>query len=290
MYSPPSSPVSIGGVLDDGIRLFRESFGRCWLLAVIPGLVAIVFTMSIGVPSLSGASGVAALMALGNSRALIAYDILAFVVQLTVEGAVLVQQIAIVRGDESVGFGGALGKGLRRLPGTVLGSLILFVIFIACFIPIGITVGYSLAQRSMPSLGAVAIDIAVLLLAVWLWGRLQLWLVALFGEDASATGALGSSWRLTQGHWWRVSAIFTVAVIMILVIAFVFSFIGGAVAGVVHMTLRGRLLLLQAFGLVSNAIYYPLLGAIWLAIYQDLKLRREGGDLASRAGALSGAA
>jgi hypothetical protein len=32
----------------------------------------------------------------------------------------------------------------------------------------------------------------------------------------------------------------------------------------------------------------PLLTAVWFAIYQDLILRREGGDLAARAEALSG--
>jgi hypothetical protein len=290
MYSPPSSPLSIGGVIDDGIRLFRQAFSRCWLLAVFPGLILLAFEFAIGIPRVpQGMAGVSALAALGNSPRLMLYDVLAFVVQLLFQGAILVREIAITHGDQSVSLGGALAGSLRRLPGTIGGTILFALIIGACFIPIGISVAYFAARRTLP-MSLVMIDLGFVILAVWLWGRLQLWFATLFIEDAGATEALGSSWRLTRGHWWRATTIFTVAVLIILAVAIVFSLIGLAVVSITQTTLMGRVFLLQVFGLMSNAIYYPLGAAIWIAMYHDLKLRREGGDLASRAGALSGAA
>ncbi len=267
MYTPPSSPQSIGGVIDDGLRLFRASFSRCWLLAIIPGLVLAAFEMAFPLPvqPQSGLSYTAALQAIANSPRVIELDLLSLLLTLVFQGAVLVREIAIVRADESFTLARALGKSLRRLPGTVLGT-VLFVLAVA---------------------GGL---IALLIPGFWLWGRLQLWWAALFVEDASATAALGSSWRLTKERWWRAAAIFSVAVIIMLVFTLVFGFVGGLAAALSHTSLAGKATVLQLFSVGSAAISYPLDAAIWLAMYHDFKLRREGGDLAARAGALSGAA
>jgi hypothetical protein len=268
MYSPPSSPLSIGGVIDDGIRLFRVAFGRCWPLAVAPGVLLMLYELAnpINLP-VAGAgrtNPLQALAAVFSMRVFLLY-LLALVFGLIFQGAVMVREIAIVRGDESFTLGQALGETVLRLPGLILGSILLFVILAAGFI-------------------------ALVIPGIWLSGRLQLWMPALFLENASATDALASSWRLTAGNWWRGAAIFTVAMIIILVLTMVFSFVAGVLAPMSHFTLSGRLLVAQLFSLVGNAISYPLLVAMWLAIYNDFKLRREGGDLASRARALGSTA
>ena len=38
MYTLPTAPRPIGGVLDDAIGLYRATFKRCWLLALISGV------------------------------------------------------------------------------------------------------------------------------------------------------------------------------------------------------------------------------------------------------------
>src|SRR6185437_8568124 len=35
MYKLPTAPRPIGGVLDDAFGLYRDTFSRCWLLALI---------------------------------------------------------------------------------------------------------------------------------------------------------------------------------------------------------------------------------------------------------------
>ena len=268
MYAPPSSPQSIGGVVDDALRLFRESFSRCWLLAIIPGLALAVYEIAFPIAILPHGSALTILSAyeaVAHSPRIFGLDLVSLLLTLLFQGAVLVREIAIVRGDESCTLAQALGKSARRLPGTILGT-ILFVVAIGA--------GF----------------IALIIPGFWLWGRLQLWTAALFVEDASAIQSLGSSWRLTKERWWRAAAIFSVAVIILIVLSIVFSLVGGLVAALVHASLAGRAAVLQLFSLGSGAIAYPLDAAIWLAMYHDFKLRLEGGDLAARAGALSGVA
>ena len=39
MYARPTAPLPIGGVVDDAIKLYRESFARCWPIALIGSLI-----------------------------------------------------------------------------------------------------------------------------------------------------------------------------------------------------------------------------------------------------------
>lgn len=268
MYSPPSSPLSVGGVIDDGIRLFRVAFSRCWPLAIAPGLLLMLYELAhpINLP-VAGAPRVNPFQALAtifSMRVLLLY-LLALVLGLVFQGAVMVREIAIVHGDESFTLGKALGETVLRLPGLILGSILFFVVILVGFM-------------------------ALIIPGIWLSGRLQLWMPALFLENASATDALASSWRLTQGNWWRAAAVLTVAFVIVLVLTMVFSFVAGVLAPMGHFTLSGRVLVVQLFSLLGNAISYPLLVAMGLAMYNDFKLRREGGDLASRARALGSTA
>ncbi len=288
-YAPPSSPQSIGGVVDDALRLFRTSFGRCWLLAIIPGLILAVYEMAfpVAVQLHSVLSYSAALRAVMGSPRVVALDLVSLLLTLVFQGAVLVREIAVVRGDESFTLVRALATSVRRLPGMILGT-VLFLLAVAGGLALLILL--VAAHGLAVSLPDVIGFLALLVLGFWLWGRLQLWTAALFVENARATAALGSSWRLTKDRWWRAATIFTVAVIIVLVFTVVFSFVGGLVAALSHTSLMGRAAVLQLFTLGSHAIAYPLDAAIWLAMYHDFKLRREGGDLAARAGALGSAA
>ncbi len=266
-YAPPSSPQSIGGVVDDGLRLFRASFSRCWLLAIIPGLILAAYEMEFPVtirpePSLSYLVSLEAAM---RSPRVVGLELMSLLLTLIFQGAVLVREIAIVRGDDSFTLIDALRRSIVRLPGTILAT-VLFAL--ACL------VGF----------------IALIVPGVWLAGRLQLWTAALFIEDASAIEALASSWRLTQDRWWRAAAIFTVAVFIVIVLSVVFAFVGGIIAALSGSSIMESTSVLQLFTVGSGAVAYPLDAAIWLAMYHDFRLRREGGDLAARAQALSGTA
>ncbi len=292
MYAPPSSPQSIGGVLDDALRLFRASYGRCWAFAVIPGLILLICESAVGVPRIATTGGLRALATLAHSPLLLLFDLLSILLWLIFQGAVLARQLTMMRDGESDTVGVALASSLRHFPATLVGAILVFLAMVGCAIPIAIVGAIFLAAGGLSAgagLGLVLLVIVLMIPDIWLWGRLQLWFAAAFVEDAGPAEALGSSWRLTKSRWWRGAAIFTVAAIILIVLSIVFTLIGGLIAALIHVNLVGRAAVVQVFSLGSSTITYTFYGSVWLAMYHDFKLRREGGDLASRAGALSGA-
>jgi hypothetical protein len=128
---------------------------------------------------------------------------------------------------------------------------------------------------------------------VYIWNRLQLFLVPLIVEPEGPLVSLGTSWRLVGGNWWRT---FTV-VMVLFVILFVLELVLGTLTGVVGAILGGRptgtaqmiatvSLATIAIGTVVRIFTAPLICAVGVALYHDLLLRKSGGDLDARLGAL----
>lgn len=299
-YVAPSTPLTIGGVLDNWIRLFRSSFGGCWAFALLAAIAGAVVQLTItprlptaGTPSLH--SYLQYWSALSGPRTILT-DIVFWLITLVVYGAVLTQQAALVRGEEPFSFGDAFGKGLRRVPRMLLGFLLLVLIAAAICAPIGIGAAVMIPFHPPASaifLG-VLVAIALLILLIYVTVRLQIWMAAMFSENSGASASLGRSWDLVKGHWWRVTGVGFVSAVVVWVLSMAVSAVLGIVVGI--MGVRGispdqllhRVQLIGAASQLVQLLTIPLLTAVWFAIYQDLKLRREGGDLAARAEALSG--
>lgn len=299
-YVAPSAPLTIGGVLDNWLRLFRASFAACWAIALIAAIAVAMMQLLI-IPRLPTPGVPAAqyylqyFSALGTGKILLG-DIAVWLVTLLVYGGLLSQQAALVRGENTFSFADALGKGLQRLPQMVLGVVLTILIIVAVCIPAGIGGIVFLALHRAPLGGlllAVGIIITVLL-AIYVSLRLSLWMAAMFSENRDSAAALKRSWQLVKSHWWRVTGIVFVSGIVIWILSVAGGFVAGVIAGL--MGVRGttpellihRIQLIGAVAAVARLLTMPLLTAVWLAIYHDLKLRREGADLAERSEALSG--
>jgi maltodextrin utilization protein YvdJ len=102
-------------------------------------------------------------------------------------------------------------------------------------------------------------------------------------EDAGPAASLTRSWRLTSGSFWRLSVIYTVALIILIALELVIAALAGFLAGVV---VHGDVAMVTAFaeviGIILGALVTPFYGALALAVLADLKVRREGADLAQR--------
>jgi hypothetical protein len=267
-YELPAAPLSIGGVIDNAIRLYRDSLRRCWILALLYSALLGVFGVFWGLALAQSTQGVAsgtkdprlALAALVNPAMMWGFA-LSMLVSLVFYGALMKTVSAWAKGDESLSLGGALAVGLRRLPAAVLGAVI-----------------YGLA---------IVIGLILLIVpGVYFFGKLQLWLPAMYVDDAGPVQGLGVSWRLTSGRWWRGTIILTVALAIIYVFTLALSLVSGAVTALAHLSLTDSTILGQVFGVVANMIVLPMFVAILIVMYHDFKLRSEGGDLAARVGAL----
>jgi hypothetical protein len=264
-YELPGAPLSIGGVIDSAIRLYRDCLRRCWILALlysgIIGIFGVFWALALAKAVVPGSKDPRQLFAAMFSPVALGGFALVMLASLVFYGALIKTVSAWAKGDESLSLGSALAVGARRLPAAVLGLLLYMLAF-----------GIGLVLLVVPG--------------VYVFGKFQLWMTAMFVDDAGAVEGLRISWRLTRGRWWRGTAIFTVAMIILYVFALALGLVSGVITALTHLSVTDRAIVNQLFGVVSNMIVLPMFVAILVVMYHDFKLRSEGGDLAARMGAL----
>jgi hypothetical protein len=262
MYTQSTGPRSIGGVLDDGVRLYRGSFRQIWPLLIVNALLAVAPSLILGlnqaVPgSLQQARAVYETMA--SPGYWIGFLVL-LLANLVMYGALLGSIDSVAKGGR-MALGEALQLGLSRLPRVLAGAFLF---------------GF-----------AVAVGFLLFIIpGVYLMGIFQLVFVAIVLENARIGEAFGISRRLIKGHWWRSAAIVSVAIIILVVL----SFLGGlvtALAAVLKPSVGTVLIANQVVGFIVNVIIVGWMPSVLLAMYHDLKLRHEGGDLSARVDALA---
>jgi hypothetical protein len=264
-YELPAAPLSIGGVLDSAIRLYRDSIRRSWVLALLYSAALAVFGL-VWALTLGNVVGPAKpdprqIFAMMFSPVMLVTLAVGTVVSFVFYGALMKTLSAWAQGNEALPLGTAIAIGVRRLPAVLLGCIINGL--------------------------AVAIGFILLIVpGVYIFGKMPLWMAAVFVDDVGAMEGLRRSWRLTRGRWWHGAVIITVAVIMIYVFALAFGLVSGAIGALAHLSLTGRQVINQLFAVASNMIVLPMFASILIVMYHDFKLRDEGGDLAARMGAL----
>lgn len=269
-YEAPSAPLTFGDALEDWLCIFRASLRYCWPLPVI---LAVVMEW-------------AELSTVGHARGpQTPYDtlpdLLFLGVMLIVLGGLVALQSTMARSDEAPSPGKALSEGFRRLPRVALAALLFALIVVP------LLVAMALGQRmlgglsvpgsgSTPGLALGAARPAVFIglggLATYLWVRLGMWLPAIITEDYGAVAAFGRSWRLVKGNWWRVFGIAIVAAIVMLI----FGTLVGAPIGVFALRSGVRAVVIGGYflnNLLQCVLILPMTTAIWLAVYNDLRLR-----------------
>ncbi len=247
-----TAPQSIGGVLDSGFKLFTASFKQVFWLAFVAALVSAPFSL-IGqrlmtqppAPGTLGQVGLAALLLL--------------VVVLIIWATILVRLDGVAN-ERVVPAREAFAIGLRRAP----------ALFAAGFL-YSIVSGIGMLLLLIPG---------VIVTVYWLFGP-----IATVTEPLGPIAGLGYSFNLVRGHWWRTAGLLTIIGIIALVIYLVLGLVAGlAVAMNIEQIVQGQMPWYIDFVVnpLISAVGSPLLYCLVLATFYDLKLRREGGDLAER--------
>jgi len=275
MYVKPTAPRAIGGVIDDAIKLYRASFRTCLPIALIGSLItgSVSFYVLRTVPALESLRDPAQIWEMLKPSPLWTWFLLPGIASMLLLGAIIACQNALAAGTGPMTALQGLAASFGRLHWLLL-AVLLWLAFI------GSAIGIALIPIAPAS--RVLGVLAWIVLAIYLWGRLQLWMVALFAEDVGTLRALGISWGLIEGHWWRAAMILTVGIIIVAVVSVVFGFVGGLVF-IVHPVDPVSLIMdNQVITAVERVFVTPMIPAVLVAIYYDFKLRREGGDLAAR--------
>jgi hypothetical protein len=182
-----------------------------------------------------------------------------------------------------VRVGAAIGEGLRRMP-SALGALLLQVaIYFGLSIALGIIVsalGVGLGLALASSNGSANAAVALLTLLGVPLGELLFYVALIYfvvrlgmapyiagADHLSPVAAVGRSWSVTRGNWWRT---FVPLLVIYLVVYLISSFI---VTPLMFISLAAMALV----GLPLEAVLTQALFALTLiVIYYDLRLRQEG--------------
>jgi hypothetical protein len=267
MSIQPSQPQSIGGVLDTTFQLYKASLLKLIplsLLLVIASCLQYIYIFARGANPADPAAMLNLMTSWGYWLSL-----LAGVIGSTWITAATYLKVAAIGTDGDLGIGAALQASLPRLPALVL-MMILFILAVM--------------------IGTLLLIIPGIILMVSL---LLCYPTALF-DNKGPVSALSESHRLVWGNWWRTFVMLSVGVIILIVIYLIVATIVGVIAPFLMVGGAGAedvvLYALVSVGLIFvflSLLLTPFYISLGIAIYWDLKLRKDGGDLAARVGALN---
>jgi hypothetical protein len=290
---PPSRPQSVGEVLDSAFRIYSATLLRCLpysFASVILGQLLSLYDVLH-----RHGNGAAALRAVQMDR--VASPLWWGLLLLVIVGstmfanAVFLRQYTLASGH-AASMRAELGTGLRRAPGALLIGLIIALAFAVTLIPVVLllaSIGAALgvirptAGTSTPIWLGIGIVLAVLIAGSWVAIRWACSVPIYLLTERGPIASMSHSWELTAGNFWRLSIIYSVGAVLLLVFYVLASIAGGIVA----MWLgRGDVVLFVAVSstvlALLAALFTPFYHALILAVFGELSARREGADLAQR--------
>lgn len=267
-FYPPTRPLAVGEVLDLAIQIFKAT-----ALRGLPyGICAVTFEQ---LPNIYDLGSGAVRQPYGGDKPLwMALFVVGTVLGLIAWSALLLRQRAIIEQTPST-FGRELTETLRRLPVFVLATLLFFVVVGGDFGLLWLVRGQAWVNILLIGLSGY---LAILLSCTW---------PAVLFAGQGPIGALRLSARLVWGNWWRVCAICGVGAAAVLVLAILVAVL---IALVVPALVADIPVMMAVYRVLANATFAvvaPFAGALVLAVFGDLRVRREGSDLQQRIAGLA---
>ncbi|HEX3005576.1 MAG TPA: glycerophosphoryl diester phosphodiesterase membrane domain-containing protein [Angustibacter sp.] len=305
----PLRPLGLGEILDGAVQTMRHNprvmFGLSALVAGVAALVSSVLLL-VGVPQLLAAADLADTASSGGSvdTSQVASAVGGSVVTLLVPAALQSLALAVLNGiliiavsDAVIGRRPTAGDVLRRVRWSGVGRLLLltvvtFALSVAVVAVVAVPVAL-LYVVAVPA-GVVATLVGLPLLVVVgvvLFTKLAFAAPSLLLEELGVVAALRRSWRLVTGSFWRVFGILLLSAaiawaassLLQLPFSLLGQLAGLAAAGAdpsettqfVVATLIGNL-----GSVLGSAVVAPFTAGVTSLLYIDLRIRREGLDVA----------
>jgi hypothetical protein len=270
MAIQPNQPQGIGGVLDTAFHLYKATLAKVWPISLLLAVVSVVpgvYMLFTGIPGFDPESPAMANPFAMYTPTFIVLSLIFAVLSIWVSGALFLKQRALGV-DDALDTGAAFQLALSRLPALV-GATILYIIAISVGFVLLLVPGFILMLSLIMNMPLVLFD------------------------NKGPIDSLVGSHKLVWGNWWRTCAVVTVMGILLIVLFIAVGFVIGLATPFFGIVLADLVMVVTIVQLVVNALFYVVLGpfmsAVMIALYWDLKLRKEGGDLAARVNALSAA-
>jgi len=262
---PPARPLSVGETLDLAVRIYRRTLVKCLVLSglgVLGSELATVYNLARHRYLVQG------LNAWRDPWFDLLY-VLGLVLSSVLFGAVLLRQHALVTRHAC---GGEIVAALRRLPA-----------YLGMFLFLSFTVGLPFIVLGMGMLPLTVALVYLVLLVGFFGVMLSCAWPLLFIKGTGPLQSLTRSWALTRGSYWRLTALYSVGLLILLALWMVFGIVSVSLGVVLG---RGDVLVATAtaslLAVLGAALLFPFYTALSLAVLGDLTVRREGADLEQR--------
>jgi hypothetical protein len=285
---PPSRPQSVGEILDLAFRIFGATLLKVLpyaTFAVIAGQLPTLYDLATGRTLVQ-----AVLTQSIHDPVWWTLYFVAVFGTIIMTNAVILRQYALATG-RAADTATELSRSARKIPGILLIGILIALGIVACVLPAGVLAGVLAGASGIAARGPgqasagfmLSFALLALLPASWLLVR---WscsgTVYLLGERGPGA-SMRHSWQLTAGSFWRLSLVYSVGLVLLLVLYALSSVVGGLVA---LLFARGDVAVITAAGaavvVLLGAVATPFYWALALAVLGDLSARREGTDLAQR--------
>jgi hypothetical protein len=314
----PLRPIGLGEIIDGSIATIRRNPKATLGLTAVVMAASTAITTAIAVgylPSLGRFSQRAS-----SGQQLTSADYAPFLGWLATYGLVsvllglvatviLIGMLTTVVGRAALGQGTTVSQAWQQARGRI-GALtglvfLILAIFIALWaVLIGVPVLVSLVSGGAGVALAIPAFIAAIPLTIFLWVKTSVAPSAIVLERLSPTASIGRSWRLTKRSFWRVFWIWIAAYLVVLlaglvldvpfrIIAALLTGAGGLGFGTPSTSLGGGTLITYLViggvgSLVAATVTRPMIAGVAALLYIDLRMRREGLDIALQSAAGSG--
>ena len=264
---PQLRPLGIGEILDVGIKITTRHW-RTLVLAVLVVVVPLELLGALVTLSVADSSVYDPLsndfdeQALWREIAAVLVSTGLTLLATTIATGVCFKTVTDAYLGRAASWRRAVGEIVRRLHSiiwiSVLSSVLAFLALLACIAP-----------------------------GVWLYFAWAVAVPVLLTEGTKGRRALGRSFRLVKGFWWRTFAILILGAILAGIVQ---GAVTAALLGVTFSTDSEVVTVLANFlaSVLAGAITTPFVAAVTIVLYIDLRVRKEGFDLALLAARLGG--
>jgi hypothetical protein len=180
-----------------------------------------------------------------------------------------------------------------RVGAVIVTTLLLLLIGICVPLPVVVVVLLLVLLHMTPVAALIGVlgGIASVVLGLLLIVRLSVTLPAVVLERISPASAVKRSFELSRGSYWRLFGIELVTWFLVIVASYVLAIpfaIAGGAGGLLSSSPNASavgLIIVAIGGIVANTVTAPIIAGVVVLLYTDLRMRREGLDLALRTAA-----
>lgn len=281
MFTLANQPQGIGRNLDNGFRLLFAGLGPVALLLLVMIVIDVILLVVFGAGLLAVMAQMqSGQMPTGGMASLALFMVLFYLVNISFNNAMTAKYGSVAYGKEMSPIQ-AIGTGMKKILPVFIYAIMYVLVIVVASIPLMILM---VVLPPQDIVGIVAFILGLIPpMIVSLTLIMGTYLIII--DDVGIFEAIGRSHKLVWGNWWRTALYLTVIMIILVAIVVAIQLVLGLLTAMLasgadtNMTV---MITLQIVNQIISMIFMPVMIALIIPYFHDLKLRKEGGDLAAK--------